>query len=229
MSLKAKLHLFIKTARDQIWPTYQPTQFHHQAIPYFAQWESPKLVDDILAHTIKAKNDPKWQQSGATTMEEYEQWSWTACGMACLKMILAHRFHRTVPLVTLGKQCLKYGGYTLPLESSPGLYYRPFVEFVKKEYGLEARVVNGLTIREIQEALAQDKYVIASVNPGLRQPASKPPHKGGHLVLLIGYDQQKNCLYLHNPSGYYRKSQENFEISVPDFKKFFSHKGIIVW
>ena len=41
-------------------------------------------------------------------------------------------------------------------------------------------------------------------------------------------DKNKKVIYIHNPSGYYDKSQINHEIPQSDFKRFFSGKGIII-
>jgi hypothetical protein len=210
---------------------YRPSSqaFSHQNVPYYCQWESRQLAADILAKKIKAEDDPLWKNSGAASAQEYSDWSWTACGMACLKMILEHSVNKKVPLVTLGKQCLSYGGYRLPLESSHGLYYKPFVQFVRDKYGIEAVVNGALIVPEIVTALSQKKYVITSVSPAIRDPRSTPQQRGGHLILAVGYDLEKKVLFLHNPSGATEKSQEYTPISFSDFERFFSYKGIILY
>lgn len=197
-------------------------------VPYFSQWESPELVAQFLDKKMSSRDDPKWQSSGAENKEEYEKWSWNGCGMACLKMILAHRKKQVVPLVTLAKQCLSYGGYQEPLDISPGLFYKPFCTFVEKEYQLKAVPVPVLTISDICHALAQGKYVIASVNYAIRNPESIPDKKGGHLVLIVGYDKERDVLFIHNPSGTSKESQAYAHISFKNFKRFFAQKGVLV-
>lgn len=177
---------------------------------------------------MNAKDDPNWKLSGAKSKEEYVSWSWNGCGMACLKMVLAHKQHKTVPLVRLGKKCAKYGGYVMPLEESSGLLYAPFSNFVLQEFGLKAKVVAPMVRQEIINELTNGNYVIASVNSSIRHPASHPKTRGGHLVLVLGYDLNKKELYFHNPSGDTHKTQEYAAIGFGDFKKFFGNRGIII-
>ena len=205
------------------------TSFIHDNVPYFSQWESPELVEKIITKKINAKDDPNWRSSGARDQKEYEAWSWSGCGMACLKMIVAHTTATVIPLVTLGKKCVEYGGYQLPLETSPGLFYKPFVQFVRHEYQLNAKAVSALTITEIKETLSNGGYAMVSVTPEIRFPAIAPKRRGGHLVLIFGYDDTKRVVYLHNPSGFATAdSQQRVVLSYSQFEKFFDHKGILI-
>lgn len=149
--------------------------------------------------------------------------------MACTKMILAHRTGKVVPIVTLGKKCAGYGGYKMPLENSPGLYYKPYITFVEKEFNWKAKIVQGMTFQELMHELSKGNYIIAGVNPQIRYPLeSKPRVKSGHLVLLLGYDKAKQEFYLHNPSGISKETQEYAAVKFRDFKKFFSGRGIVI-
>lgn len=225
--LKRKLVLRAKHLHEDLQRKTHKPHFIHQKLPYFSQWESRDLVEKIITKQIQAKDDPRWKESGAKNTEEYTTWSWSGCGMACLKMILAHKQHQVIPLVTLGKQCLKYGGYKLPLENHPGLYYKPFVRFVKGKYNLNGRAVGTLTLNEIKRVLSKGGHAIVSVTPEIRFPAKNPTKRGGHLVLLFGYDDEKQVIYLHNPSGF-KDSQEKVSISYNQFKKFFDNKGVLI-
>lgn len=196
-------------------------------MPYFSQWESRDLVEKIITKQLNAGDDPRWKESGARTTDEYTSWSWSCCGMACLKMILAHKQHKIVPTVTLGKKCLEYGGYTQPVEKSPGLYYKPFVTFVKNEYDLDAKAVGALTLAEIKRTISGEGYAMVSVTPEIRFPEDEPTTRGGHLVLIVGYDDRKQVMYLNNPSGF-KESQENVAIPYRQFMKFFDNKGILI-
>lgn len=207
-------------------------------IPYFSQWESTELVDRLLSKKISAVDDPKWRQSGAVSKHEYLHWSWNSCGMACLKMVLADEFSKKFKIVELGKLCEKYGGYVTDekafsandyLHSIDGLFYQPFVRFIKTEYGLDAVVRKILVAKEIMHELSEGNYVVVSVDPAIRNPSLKSNKKGGHLVLMTGYDRKKKLFYLNNPSGYYKKSQENASLSFKNFEKFFAHKGFVIY
>lgn len=198
-------------------------------IPYFSQWESPTLVKDIIENKISAKDDPLWRESGAKTKEEYELWSWNSCGMACLKMLLSYKFKKDFPLVELGKKCQKYGGYVSKEGRLDGLFYKPFIEFIKKDFNLLSKVKSPMVLEDIINALDKNKLVIASVSNEIRNPRSEPYQRGGHLVLVVGYDFSRRLLYLHNPSGYWKESQEYASISFEDFNKFFSYRGFTIF
>lgn len=228
-ALLQDLRLFFATIRYSLGISKSPRRFMHKNVPYFSQWESRGLVSEILSGSIKAEDDPKWRDSGAATKAEYTAWSWSGCGMACFKMILAHRSKTSTPLVSLGKACARYGGYDLPLEQSQGLKYAPFIKFAKNDFGITASAKAALPIIQITSELSKARYVVASVHPSIRDVASKPKTKGGHLVLVLGYDLDKQLLYLHNPSGNSSTSQEYVAISFKDFEKFFSHRGIIIF
>lgn len=225
--LKRKTVLLAKQLHSKLQRKTHKTHFIHQSLPYFSQWESRELVEKIITKQIKPQDDPRWQESGAIDSEEYALWSWSCCGMACLKMILAHRSNEVVPIITLGRQCLKYGGYKLPLGNSPGLYYKPFIRFIKEKYSLDGKAVSTLTLSEIKQTLSDGGYVMASVTPEIRFPENVPKKHGGHLVLLFGYDDRKRVVYLHNPSGF-KDTQEKVEVSYEHFRRFFDNKGIVI-
>ena len=199
----------------------------HPDMPYFSQWESRELVEKIVTKQIEAKDDPRWRESGAADVTEYAAWSWSCCGMACLKMILAHNQQKVIPLVVLGKQCLEYGGYKMPLETSPGLFYKPFVHFINQRYGLHATAVGALTLTEIKQIISDGGYAMVSVTAEIRFPFREPLRRSGHLVLVFGYDDEKQIIHLNNPSGF-KDTQEDVILSYQQFMKFFDHKGILI-
>ena len=149
--------------------------------------------------------------------------------MACTKMLLAGHTGKEVPLVTLGKKCAEYGGYTLPLETSSGLIYHPYLEFIRKEFGWSGKVISHASAHQLFHELSRGRFVIASVNPAIRTPRqSTPKVKGGHLILLLGYDKTKDIIYFHNPSGISSQTQNYAQVSLNQFKKIFSGRGIVI-
>lgn len=199
-----------------------------QDVPYFSQWESPELVEQILTNKISAEDDPKWKASGAKNVQEYALWSANACGLACTKMILAKELQTVTPIVELAQKSLKYGVYTQPLQDSVGLLYKPYVEFMAAEFGMSTRVERPLSINQAIFELSQGNYILASVSPKIRNTNDFATDKGGHLVLLLGYDLDKSELYFHNPSGFKNETQSYAKITFADFKKFFGERGVIV-
>ena len=203
--------------------------FIKRTIPYFSQFASADLAEKIVTGKMQAKDDPNWKESGAHTAQEYALWSRNMCGMACLKMILAYLGTSEVRLVQLAKACMQYGGYVITGEKIDGLFYEPFCRYVKKRWALSAMIAPVLTMRRIRYEIGLGNFVIVSVHPGIRNQQKKKDEKnGGHLVLLTGFDLQKHTLYLHNPSGFTKLSQEHFEISEVDFLRFFAGRGIVI-
>jgi hypothetical protein len=227
-SIKHRLVKSVKQLKHKLKPISTPRKFLHQNVPYFSQWESRELNKQILGKTMLAEDDPKWRNSGAKTKEEYADWSWAGCGMACTKMLLAHHTGKAIPLVKLGEKCHHYGGYKTPLLTSTGLHYAPYAKFMQAEFGLRARPTVPLLLNEVIAELAKGNYILASVSPQIRHPEETPARKGGHLILVLGYDLDREVMIFHNPSGDSKKSQEYAEIPFTDFKKFFAEKGIIV-
>lgn len=197
-------------------------------VPYFSQWESPNMVESILTNKINPADDPSWKTSGAKTKDEYALWSANGCGMACTKMILANELGKVISIVELGNKCVEYGVYTMPLEQSSGLIYRPYAKYLATEFGIDAYPVLPLTINQIIYELSRGNYVIASVSPKIRHINDIPMSKGGHLVLMLGYNLDKKELYFHNPSGFVKDTQQYASISFKDFLKFFGSRGVIV-
>ncbi len=119
--------------------------------------------------------------------------------MACLKMILAARTGRAIPLLELSRKCTEYGGYTVsPTGQIKGLIYAPVVRFMREEYSLDAEVVTGITADGIARVFQEAKFLIASVHHSIRWPDREPASKGGHLVLVL---DAANDVIFHNPSG----------------------------
>lgn len=197
-------------------------------VPYYSQWESPKLVRRILEDKISAKNDPSWKSSGARNPTEYELWSKNGCGMACLKMVLAYKTGKKLQIVKLGKKCASYGGYKIRWEKIDGLYYYPFLKFINKEFGLSGKVLAPMSTKDIVKKIKNNNFVIASVHHSIRNPSSNPSKKGGHLILVLGFDSERRIFYFHNPSGHLKSTQEYAEISYVDFGKFFANRGIVI-
>lgn len=215
----------------------KPRKFLHENVTCFPQWESSELVKKILDKEMSAIDDPKWRESGGADKKEYLHWSWSCCGMACFKMILKEKTGETVPTIVLGKKCMEYGGYDFDKEaylkddienSLSGLKYRGFVDFVRDEYKFDVKAVPVLTMKEIFLNLSKKKFIIASVSPSIRDYKNEKPNNAKHLVFLLGYDLDKNIIYLHNPSGFPDHSQEYFEINIDVFRKYYNWRGAII-
>ena len=197
-------------------------------VPYFSQWESQDLIEAIVYRQLAPREDPLWQRSGALEREEYHIWSRHACGMACLKMLLA--FHRGVeyPLLQLLRECREYGGYVEQDGAIIGLYYAPFVDYIRQRFALLGSVQTSLDYRQICDAISRGALLLVSVNKEIRKPDSVPEKKGGHLVLVVGVDPEQQLIYFHNPSGHTEKSRSLACLPYVQFELFFAYRGIVV-
>lgn len=196
--------------------------------PYFSQWETPEMTLPVLSEGGAAlMRDPLWRNSGAETIEDYARWAVNACGMACLKMILAARGD-VHPTLALARDCTDYGGYVVndADASIKGLIYAPFVRFVAERFGLQAETVTNVETSAIPELLSQRRFFIASVNSAIRWPEREPPSKGGHLVLVTAAGAE--TIRFHNPSGHDRQSQADVTLPLTTFDRFFANRGIAV-
>lgn len=228
-----KLSTFYDRIADIFLSTERIIPQYHRDIPYYSQTESREIVDDVMTSWMQASEDRLWQNSGAVDKQEYSLWVHSICGMACLKMILKDREQRDTKTITLAKKCMSYGGYTLHEEFEyippSGVIFKGFKKFLEKEWHISVKVRKYLSIKRICRELNKGNYVIASVDSAISDLEKRyRGKKGGHLVLMTGYDLPKRVLYLHNPSGIFGKSQEHFEISFEDFGKVFGERGIVV-
>lgn len=203
-------------------------RFVHEGVPSFTQWESSDLVESIVTQKISAADDPRWQESGAISRTEYEQWTWSICGITCLKMYLAYKQWKMHRLLDLAKDCQSFGGYRVEDGVVSALYYQPFVRFVTERFGVRAKAVPIMTTGDIVSALNAGNCVMASVHPSIRFPNQKAVGRGGHLVLIVGYDLDKQEIYLNNPSGFSKESQSYCPVNLKAFEGFFDHKGIVL-
>lgn len=199
----------------------------HMHAPFVPQWISRELTAQILSGAISARDDPQWSMSGVLSPEEYALWSWNWCGMACIKMVLGARGY-DISIMELCRSCTARGGYIVRDQEIEGLFYAPAVAMLREDFHLTARVASPLSVSEIVNELQHHHFVIASVHHTIRHPETMPPFRGGHLVLIIGFDVEHETLVLHNPSGDTPASQEYCQIAFADFEKFFAHRGIII-
>lgn len=198
-------------------------------VPYFSQFMSAELVEDFIEGKRELNTDPKWRRSGAGSPEEYVRWTWNVCGITCFKMIVSAKdSSASAPqLVALAKEATEYDAFKVTETSISPLHYAEFCAFVREKYSMPARPVSALSICNLKEHVTKGDFVIASVHPSIRHATSIPPKRGGHLVLIVGYDE--NGVYIHNPSGYQsNSSQKRAFVSYKDFKRFFAYRGIVI-
>lgn len=193
------------------------------APPYFAQWESARLIRAFLAGR-PAETDPLWAATGAASAEEYALWADHLCGMACLKMALAAR-GEIFPIHNLRRLVQRHGGYVETPQGIKGLIYAGAVAWLETQ-GIAAKTRVDLTAGRLA-GLLRGHMIIASVHPGIRRPERAPPRRGGHLVLVFGLDREGR-LRFHNPSGDSLATRRDVRLTPRQFGRFFAGRGILL-
>ena len=196
-------------------------------VPYISQFAHPEYAEKILKEDVDKTTDPNWKETGAESVDEYVEWVLTMCGMACTSMVLRFFKDRKDGIVTLAKDALKHDVYRRHEDEISHMHYKEYSEWIGN-YGLKAKVYSRLNIQGIQKLLSDKSLVMASVNPNIRgYETASLKQKGGHLVLITGYDKKKNTITLHNPSGFVsNNSQCNQTLSVQDFLRHYAGRGI---
>lgn len=78
--------------------------------------------------------------------------------------------------------------------------------------------------------VSNGNYVIVSVDPRIKDVKNnKSLQKGGHLVLITGFNRQNRTILFHNSDGILDYSQINYEITFNEFLRFFAGRGIIIY
>lgn len=199
------------------------------AVPYFSQYETPDVVNRMPAIGVAAAlaGDPLWAGSGARDLDEYVAWADHACGMACLKMIVAARTGRIVPTLELARLATAAGAYRVEADGAiRGMIYAPVVPLLAERFGIRAQVVTGIDAHALPGLFGRAALFVASVHCGIVTPDRDPPRKGGHLVLALGADA--DGVTFHNPSGHDAATREGVRLGLSDFDRFFAGRGIAI-
>ncbi|MEI7603872.1 MAG: hypothetical protein WCJ19_02530 [bacterium] len=207
---------------------YPVRNYIKRKIPYFSQWESKEAAEFFVKNQISLNQDPSWRKSGARNINEYEAWAPHLSAIACLKMILALKYSKPFQSLSLAKECKKYGGYIIKFGEISKIQSKGFCKYVKKKFRLYALPANFLSLQRILFELNRSHFVMAEVSPEIRNVNGNKKNEEKQMVLIVGYNKLNHSLFIHNPSGFYKTSQEYFEIKFNDFNKFFNNKGIII-
>ncbi len=192
---------------------------------YFSQW------GDLSSNhaVIERREDPAafhdWRSDGYSSVEEYRRWSANTCGIACLESVLSTR-GAPVPRKADLVQGAVAAGALVPRDDGrvDGLFYQPFVEWVARDFEIEAETRRTLDVGEVRALAASgDWFVMASVSSEIRWPDRPATRRGGHLVLV--HDVHGDDLVFHNPSGL-AGTAGNARCTPETFARFFAGRGI---
>lgn len=198
-------------------------------VPYVCQFATPESAELSLTKQLPPEEDRHWGDTGAASPRRYSQWAFTMCGMASVAMALRYFKNNHTKIVQLAEDALKDGVYVENTKEISSMRYKEFASWIRK-YALRAEIYTKLSARGIQYALTQGKLVIVSVNPNIRGfDTASLIQKGGHLVLITGYDRMVGTISLNNPSGFVSlNTQIKHHIPLKDFIRYYAGRGILV-
>ncbi|MEV4336822.1 hypothetical protein [Streptomyces sp. NPDC049590] len=123
-------------------------------------------------------------------------------------------------------QALDWGCYVVePPGKVRGLIYRPFMDWVGSQFGFACRLVENTPIQESARAVRPGRVLIASVSPEIRDPSTREPRRGGHLVLV--HEVHGGTVRFHDPSGYSHNAA-SAALPLHVFERFHAGRGILV-
>ncbi len=198
-------------------------------VPFVCQFSIPEHAELSLRKELSPENDPHWENTGALSQERYADWAFTMCGMASVAMALGYLKKSIHKPAELAEDALKHDVYVEDDATISSMKYKEFASWIRK-YGLHADVFSRLSIQGIQYALSENKLVIISVNPNIRGYNTAPlAQKGGHLVLVIGYDITADTITINNPSGFLSTdTQVKHTLTISEFKNYYAGRGIVL-
>lgn len=214
-----KLHILANTA------TLPPVIKND--VPFISQFASADWSEKVLRDGDSEESDPAWSDSGATSKKEYVLWVTTICGMACTVMALQFFTNKQYRTISIAKDAYGAGVYKPENEHISHMHYYEYAQWVTK-YSIKATVYSRLHITGICYILFRGGLVMVSVNPNIRgYNTADPAKKGGHLVLVTGYNNIEQTITFHNPSGFVSNgSHSSHTLPMAQFQKFFAGRGI---
>ena len=203
-------------------------------VPYYAQIASPELAEAIFARGMDPVLDPRWQESGAATPQEYAYWVDRACGVACLKMCVEALHGPDYSLIEWARIGINRGGYLIhhaengePKEIG---WVHSALANMAREAGLEAEA-RAASLAEVLEYLQRGYLVIASVSYEAGDDRLPITHRGGHLMVVIGAEYEGNtplAFFVNNPSGRRTILQAGARLPIGRFSPAYSGRVILI-
>lgn len=194
---------------------------------YESQWGSLACNAPLIEQGISPSKHHDWRVDGYSTEEEYLFWSRHVCGLACLRSVLRawHPDGKTPSMRELLAGAHASAALTLDGGEVGGLFYRPFLSWVKQEFGIEGEVLEAPDIASMLGRVREGSVFLASVSSEIRYPDRPNTRRGGHLVLVYRYDGA--TVQFHNPSGIHDQAA-HVQLDVERFARFSSGRGVLL-
>jgi hypothetical protein len=172
----------------------------------------------------RRQNDVEpWVEFGSGPIE-YRRWIPEICGICCLKMVGdTIGVTNNLTLYQLTMMAVANGTFIVNEDGAiRGVFHYPMAELAE-HLGIHCRVMRALGIAEITEALAQGMYVILSISAE-RVDSSL---RGGHLILVYGYDEPAGSFLLHDSSSILQPDGCGVRISAHALASISNNKGLV--
>jgi hypothetical protein len=175
-------------------------------------------------------NPNNFKSDGFSSKEEATYWSTRACGIACVQMVLKHFGVEPLPLPPLILKCAHADGYKKPI----GWIHQSLADLIT-EQGITAECKKLESFDELINLLDNKAIIIASTTLHFKGGYSKPDgslySKGGHLVIVHGYKQDKNNqithLIIHDPHDKTPYHPQNYQVPINEFQNSWSGLTIV--
>ncbi|HMT03568.1 MAG TPA: cysteine peptidase family C39 domain-containing protein [Burkholderiales bacterium] len=157
------------------------------------------------------------QELSQYTTDYIKYWSHRSCGLACSAMaIKALNNGTSVSINKLHDQSMAIYAFTIK-----GIIHEKLANILNKNE-VNAKAIT-CHISEITKMLDKDNLFIASVSH-----LFSPEKKGGHLILVHGYEiiENKTFLKIQDPSPY---GEGKKLIKLSEFEASYCGNGIMVW
>ena len=195
--------------------------------PYESQWGSLACNAPFIEQGISPVEQHDWTRDGYATESEYIFWSRHVCGLACLRSVL-RAWYPEEEAPRMGELLAgAAAGAALTLEGGKvgGLFYRPFLAWVKQDFTIEGEVVEGPDLDSMLRRVREGSVFLASVSSEIRYPDRANERRGGHLVLVYRYDGE--TVHFHNPSGVHDQAA-HVQLDIAQFSRFSSGRGMLL-
>jgi hypothetical protein len=193
--------------------------------PYESQWGDLACNQPLIERGVSPATVFDWSTDGYPSEEAYLFWARHICGLACLRSVLRawSPQHGDIAMFELIRRAEQRGALVRTADDVGGLYYRPFVEWVRGDFGIDGTVHPSTTAEELLGHVRAGGVALASVSSEIRYPERPNTRRGGHLVLVHGFDGDR--VVLNNPSGV-GASAENAGVDLRTFTRFFAERGV---
>ena len=162
-------------------------------------------------------DESNFQQEAFPDVRTAKDWTDRICGLACVKMVVAHFTDEVIPLGRLLQQGLKVDAYI----KGTGWVHRGLATLAS-QFGVRGHAESiGTDIARISTCLNRGELVVASVGDGL-----DGTRRGGHLIVIV--NSTASAFIVHHPSSDPDYDWPNHHVDHDLFSRCFSANGNII-